>query len=49
MAAALGKNSTLPKSSHEIAILVTGARLNSRYEIYAHERVGNPGTSTLTG
>ena len=40
MAAALGKNSTLPKASHEIAILVTGAKLNSRYEIYAHERVG---------
>ncbi len=36
---ALSKNSTLPKSSHEIAILVTGARLNSRYELYSHERV----------
>lgn len=36
---ALSKNSTLPKSSHEVAILVTGARLHSRYELYSHERV----------
>ncbi len=36
---ALSKNSTLPKAAHEIAILVTGVRFNSRYELYAHERV----------
>ncbi len=36
---ALSKNSTLPKPAHEVAILATGARLHSRYELYAHERV----------
>ena len=36
---ALGKNSTLPKGAHEVAILVTGARFGSRYELYAHEKV----------
>lgn len=36
---ALSKNSTLPKPAHEVAILVTGARLQSRYELYSHERV----------
>ncbi|MGI4853692.1 MAG: carboxymuconolactone decarboxylase family protein [Janthinobacterium lividum] len=36
---ALSQNSTLPKTAHEVAILVTGARLNSRYELYSHERV----------
>jgi 4-carboxymuconolactone decarboxylase len=41
---ALSENSTLPKTSHEVAILVVGARYNSRYELYAHERVG-----TLSG
>ena len=37
--AALSKNTTLPKTVHEIAILVAGAALHSRYELYAHERV----------
>ena len=36
---ALSKNSTLPKTAHEVAILVTGAKLHSRYELYSHERV----------
>ena len=36
---ALIENSTLPKAAHEVAILVTGARFDSRYELYAHERV----------
>ncbi|MCR0981700.1 carboxymuconolactone decarboxylase family protein [Roseomonas populi] len=36
---ALSENSTLPKPAHEVAILVTGARFRSRYEIYAHEKV----------
>ena len=36
---ALIDNSKLPKAAHEVAILVTGARFNSRYELYAHERV----------
>ncbi|MGI4756419.1 MAG: carboxymuconolactone decarboxylase family protein [Janthinobacterium lividum] len=36
---ALSENSTLPNPAHEVAILVTGARLNSRYELYSHERV----------
>lgn len=36
---ALIENSTLPKPAHEVAILVTGAAFNSRYELYAHERV----------
>lgn len=37
--AALGAHTTLPKPAHEVAILVTGARFTSRYEIYAHEAV----------
>ncbi len=37
---ALIDNATLPKPAHEVAILVTGAAFNSRYELYAHERVG---------
>ncbi len=36
---ALSENSTLPKPAHEVAILVTGARMHSRYELYSHERV----------
>ncbi|MBV8614846.1 MAG: carboxymuconolactone decarboxylase family protein [Acetobacteraceae bacterium] len=36
---ALMENSTLPKPAHEVAILVTGARFRSRYELYAHEHV----------
>ena len=36
---ALGENSTLPKRAHEVAILVTGARFSSRYELYAHEKI----------
>ena len=39
MNVALAKNTTLPKSVHELIILVTGARFSSRYEIYAHEDV----------
>ncbi len=37
---ALSENTTLPKPVHELVILVTGARFSSRYEIYAHELVG---------
>jgi alkylhydroperoxidase family enzyme len=36
---ALVEHSTLPKPSHEVAILVVGARYSSRYELYAHEHV----------
>ena len=36
---ALAENTTLPKAAHEVAILVTGARFHSRYELYSHERV----------
>ena len=36
---ALSEHSTLPKPAHEIAILVVGARYNSRYELYAHQHV----------
>ncbi len=36
---ALAEHTKLPKKAHEIAILVTGARLHSRYELYSHERV----------
>ena len=36
---ALSENTTLPKGAHEVAILVTGAQLHSRYELYSHERV----------
>ena len=36
---ALSENTTLPKNAHEVAILVTGARFHSRYELYSHERV----------
>jgi 4-carboxymuconolactone decarboxylase len=38
---ALIENTTLPKASHEVAILVTGATFNSRYELYAHEHVAD--------
>ncbi|MGB0123980.1 MAG: hypothetical protein WA419_01275 [Silvibacterium sp.] len=37
--AALSEHSTLPKSAHEVAILVVGAHYSSRYELYAHEHV----------
>ena len=36
---ALSEHTTLPKAAHEVAILVTGTRFHSRYELYAHERV----------
>ena len=36
---ALSEHSTLPKSAHEVAILVVGARYSSRYELYAHQHV----------
>jgi len=36
---ALMDHSKLPKGAHEVAILVTGAHFNARYELYAHERV----------
>ena len=36
---ALIENSKLPKPAHEVAILATGGAMNSRYELYAHERV----------
>ncbi len=39
MFTALSEHTTLPKNAHEVAILVTGAQLHSRYELYAHERV----------
>ena len=40
------ENSKLPKPAHEVAILVTGAAFNSRFELYAHERVaGQAGLS----
>jgi 4-carboxymuconolactone decarboxylase len=39
MIAALSEHSTLPKSAHEVAILVVGAQYNSRYELYAHQHV----------
>ena len=38
---ALIHHSTLPKPAHEVAILVTGAAFDSRYELYAHERVAD--------
>lgn len=37
--ASLMEHSTLSKRAHEVAILVAGARLRSRYELYAHEHV----------
>ncbi len=37
---ALIDNARLPKAAHEVAILATGAAFDSRYELYAHERVG---------
>ena len=40
MNTALAEHTTLPKPVHELVILVTGARFSSRYEIYAHEFVG---------
>lgn len=36
---ALIEQARLPKSVREVAILVTGACFNSRYELYAHEHV----------
>ena len=36
---ALIDNTRLPKAAHEVAILVTGAAFDARYELYAHERV----------
>ncbi len=43
---ALTAHSTLPKPAHEAAILVVGARLGSRYELYSHEVVaGQAGLS----
>ena len=36
---ALLEHSTLPKQAHEVAILVVGTALASRYELYAHEHV----------
>lgn len=36
------ENASLPKLAKEVAILVTGAALNARYELYAHERVATP-------
>lgn len=38
---ALIDNAKLPKPAHEVAILATGAAFNSRYELYAHERVAD--------
>ena len=37
--AALWEHSTLPKSAHEVSILVVGAHFSSRYALYAHEHV----------
>lgn len=37
---ALIDHASLPKPAHEVAILVTGAAFGARYELYAHERVG---------
>ncbi len=34
-------HTTLPKTAHEVAILVTGAAFQSRYELYAHEQVAD--------
>ncbi len=43
---ALIQHATLQKPVREVAILVTGARFNSRYELYAHEHVAkNAGLS----
>ena len=33
------ENSALPKLAKEVAILVTGAAFDARFELYAHERV----------
>ena len=38
---ALIDHAKLPKPAHEAAILATGAAFNSRYELYAHERVAD--------
>ena len=38
---ALIDHAKLPKPAHETAILATGAAFNSRYELYAHERVAD--------
>jgi hypothetical protein len=37
---ALIAHTTLPKTAHEVAILVVGAHFNARYELYAHTHVG---------
>jgi 4-carboxymuconolactone decarboxylase len=37
---ALTRHSTLPRRVREVAVLVTGTRYSSRYEIYAHELAG---------
>ena len=36
---ALSEVTTLPSTAHEVAILVVGARMHSRYELYSHEVV----------
>jgi 4-carboxymuconolactone decarboxylase len=38
---ALIEHAMLPKPVREVAIHVTGAHFNSRYELYAHEHVGD--------
>ena len=38
---ALIENAALPPAAREVAILVAGARFNSRYELYAHEHVAD--------
>ncbi|MET0188187.1 MAG: hypothetical protein ABW212_04255 [Pseudonocardia sediminis] len=37
----LMEHSSLPTGPHEVAILVTGAAYQARYELYAHERVAS--------
>lgn len=39
MFTSLSAHTTLPKTAHEVAILVTGARFHSQCALYAHERV----------
>ena len=36
---ALSKNSTLPKTVHEVVVMLTGSRFSARYELYAHEMI----------
>lgn len=38
---ALLGTSVLPKPAHEVAILVVGAALGARYELYAHQRIAH--------